>query len=451
MAFQTQNPFTNEKLKAYEIANQDEIENYILKSHQTFLKFKHKKPKSRAVKMNKLAELLRKNKAKYANQITLEMGKPISESKAEIEKCAWVCEFYAEKATSFLEDEVIKTDAKRSYVSKEPLGVILAIMPWNYPFWQVFRVIAPNLMLGNSILIKHAENVLGCGEMIQSLVEEAGFESHSVKHLIVEVEQIESIINHKLIKAVTLTGSTKAGSIVSSQAGKAIKKTVLELGGSNALVVFDDADLDKAAEICVKARFQNTGQSCIAGKRLLIQENVYDKFLNKIKTQIQNLNVGHPMEEKTDISVLARTDLAENLKSQLDKSIEMGANLLLGGQQDNTYFEPTLVKNVTQDMPIFIAETFGPLLAVTAFKDEEEAVKLINNTNYGLGVSLFTKDESKYQRLIPQIEDGAVFINSLVKSDPRLPFGGTKHSGYGRELGREGILEFANIKTIYIQ
>ncbi|RRO24482.1 NAD-dependent succinate-semialdehyde dehydrogenase [Flavobacteriaceae bacterium 14752] len=451
MVFQTQNPFTSEVLNTYEALNLSDIKDSIKKAHQTFLKFKHKKPKSRAEKMNKLAELLRKNKSKYAQQITLEMGKPIAEAKAEIEKCAWVCEFYAEKASSFLEDEVVKTDARRSYISKAPLGVILAIMPWNYPFWQVFRVIAPNLMLGNSILIKHAENVLGCGEMIQNLVEEAGFEAHSVKHLIVEVEQIESIINHKLIKAITLTGSTKAGSIVASQAGKAIKKTVLELGGSNALVVFEDADLDKAAEICVQARFQNTGQSCIAGKRLLVQENVYDKFLDKIKTKIQNLNVGHPMDEKTDISVLARTDLAKNLKSQLEKSIKMGAKIVLGGQQDKTYFEPTLVENVSQDMPIFKEETFGPLLAVTAFKDEDDAIQLINNSDYGLGVSLFTQDESIYQRLIPQIEDGAVFINSLVKSDPRLPFGGTKHSGYGRELGRVGILEFANIKTVYIQ
>lgn len=451
MAFQTQNPYTSKTISYYEVLARDEIENCILQAHQTFLKFKHKKPQTRADKMNKLAELLRKNKSKYANQITLEMGKPLTEAKAEVEKCAWVCEFYADNASSFLEDKIVKTDAKTSYISKEPLGVILAIMPWNYPFWQVFRVIAPNLMLGNSILIKHAENVLGCGEMIQSLVEEAGFEPYSVKHLIVEVDNIEDIISHDLIKAVTLTGSTKAGSIVASQAGKAIKKTVLELGGSNALVVFDDADLDKAAEICVKARFQNTGQSCIAGKRLLVHKNIYDEFLDKIKIQVQNLKLGKPTEEKTDISVLARKDLAENLKSQLDKSVEMGAKIVIGGHQDNTFFEPTIVKNVTQDMPIFNEETFGPLLAVTAFKDEEEAVKLINSSKYGLGVSLFTKDESKYQRLIPQIEDGAVFINSLVKSDPRLPFGGTKHSGYGRELGREGILEFANIKTVYIQ
>ncbi|QTY27398.1 NAD-dependent succinate-semialdehyde dehydrogenase [Flavobacterium sp. CS20] len=451
MAFQTQNPYTSETLNHFNPLNLSDIKNHITKAHQRFLKSKLKNPKHREEKMRGLAELLKQNKTKLAKQITLEMGKPIAEAVAEIEKCAWVCEFYAKNASSLLTTKTIKTDAKQSYVLKEPIGVILAIMPWNYPFWQVFRVIAPNLMLGNSVLIKHAPNVLGCGEMIQKLVEDAGFESHSVTHLIVEVDQIKKIINHNLIKGVTLTGSTKAGSIVASQAGKAIKKSVLELGGNNALVVFEDADLDKAAEICVKARFQNTGQSCIAGKRLLVHNTIYDKFLEKIKIHIQNLNIGNPLDETIDISVLARKDIAENLKSQLDKSVEMGAKIILGGQQDNTFFEPTLVENVSVDMPIFNEETFSPLLAVTSFKTEEEAIQLINHSNYGLGVSLFTKDNSKYKRLIPQIEDGAVFVNSLVKSDPRLPFGGTKHSGYGRELGHEGILEFANIKTVYIQ
>ncbi|MBS3739242.1 NAD-dependent succinate-semialdehyde dehydrogenase [Mesohalobacter halotolerans] len=451
MGLQTRNPYTHQDLKLYKTSGSTELEEKISAADKVFQKFKTFKPSSRVEKMQRLAKLLRDNSSKYAKQISLEMGKPFSQAKGEIEKCAWVCAFYADNAPQFLESKIVKTDDKSSYINYEPLGVILAIMPWNYPFWQVFRVIAPNLMLGNSILIKHAPNTLGCGEMIQGLVEDAGFKPHSVGHIIVKVEQIESIINHKLIKAVTLTGSTKAGSIVASQAGKAIKKSVLELGGSNALVVFEDADLEKTAEICVKARFQNTGQSCIAGKRLLVHNSVYDEFMEKIKAEIQQLNIGNPFDNNSDISVMAREDLAEALKSQLDKSVKMGATISHGGQQDKTYFEPTLVENVTPDMPIFKEETFGPVLAVTAFKDEEEAVKLINTSKYGLGVSLFTENKSKYQRLISQIEDGAVFVNSLVKSDPRLPFGGTKHSGYGRELGREGILEFANIKTVYIQ
>lgn len=451
MLFQTQNPYNFKVLKDYRALDENEVEKHIVLAHKTYQKFKGKKPHTRVEKMKRLAHLLRQDKSKYAEQITIEMGKPLSEAKAEIEKCAWVCDFYAENAQSFLDTKQVKTDANSSYISYEPLGVLLAIMPWNYPFWQVFRVIAPNLMLGNSILVKHAPNVLGCGEMIQNLVEKAGFAPHSVSHLIVSVDNIEAIINHDLVRGVTLTGSTKAGSIVAGQAGKAIKKSVLELGGSNALVVFDDADLDKVADICVKARFQNTGQSCIAGKRLLIQDNIYDEFLQKIKTSVQRLKIGNPLQDSTEISVLAREDLAENLKTQLHKSVEMGAKVLLGGQQDKTFFEPTLVEHVTSDMPIFKEETFGPLLAVTKFKTNEEAVKLINESSYGLGVSLFTNNKSKYNHLIPQIEDGAVFVNSLVKSDPRLPFGGTKHSGYGRELGQQGILEFANIKTIYIQ
>ena len=450
MGIQTRNPYTDKDLKLYETLSQEVLDQKIVDADKVFQKFKTVKPATRVEKMQNLAKLLKKNKAKYAKQMSLEMGKPLSQAEGEIEKCAWVCEFYAENAPEFLEPDVIKTDAKSSYISKEPLGVILAIMPWNYPFWQVFRVIAPNLMLGNSILIKHAPNTLGCGDMIQELVEEAGFKSHSVSHIIVEVDMVESIIQHDLVKGVTLTGSTKAGSIVAGQAGKAIKKTVLELGGSNALVVFEDTDIDETAKTCVKARFQNTGQSCIAGKRLLVHESVYDEFIEKIKTEIKQLKTGDPFDKDTDISVMAREDLAENLKSQLDKSVELGAKISLGGQHNKTFFEPTLVENVSQDMPIFKEETFGPLMAVIKFNTDDEAISLINDSAYGLGVSLFTTNQDRIKNMIPQLEDGAVFVNSLVKSDPRLPFGGTKHSGYGRELAKDGILEFANIKTIYI-
>lgn len=451
MTVQTQNPYTGQELKQYQSLDMEGIDERISEAHNVFLNFKKFKPSSRIDKMNRLAFLLNKNKTKYAKQISLEMGKPYSQALKEIEKCALVCEFYAANASKFLEPDIIKTDAQSSYILKEPIGVILAIMPWNYPFWQVFRVIVPNLMLGNSILIKHSPNTLGCGEMIQDLVNEAGFKPHTVSNIIVEVEKVESIIQHKLIKGVTLTGSTRAGGIVASQAGKAIKKTVLELGGSNALVVFEDSDLEETAKICVKARFQNNGQSCIAGKRLLVHDLVYDEFINCIKAEINKLKIGNPFDEDTDISVMARKDLVTELKLQLDKSIELGAKTTLGGKIDNTFFEPTLVENVSEEMPIFKEETFGPLLAVMKFKSDDEALRLINNSSYGLGVSLFTKDNKRYENLIPQIEDAAVFINSLVKSDPRLPFGGTKNSGYGRELAEQGVLEFSNIKTVYIK
>jgi len=450
MGIKTRNPFTHQDLKLYETLSQSELNQTIIAADHVFRKFRTFKPSTRVDKMQRLAELLKDNKAKYAKQISLEMGKPFLQAVGEIEKCAKVCEYYVENGPKFLEPDIVKTDAKSSYVSKEPLGVILAVMPWNYPFWQVFRVIAPNLMLGNTVLIKHAPNTLGCGEMIQDMVENAGFKPHTVSHIIIEVDKVESIIQHDLIKGVTLTGSTKAGSIVASQAGKAIKKTVLELGGSNALVVFDDANLEETAQICIDARFKNTGQSCVAGKRLLIHELVYDEFIEKLKTKIKALKTGDPFDNDVEISVMAREDLAVELKSQLDKSVELGAEVNLGGHQDKTFFEPTLVENVTKDMPIFKEETFGPLLATMKFKTDEDAINLVNDSPYGLGVSLFTTNQGRIEKMIPQLDDGAVFVNSLVKSNPKLPFGGTKQSGYGRELAENGILEFANIKTIYI-
>lgn len=450
MKMKTQNPYTESELKTYQCLNSHQIDNHISKVHESFLKIKNNKPSSRIQKMNNMADLLTKNTMVYANQITKEMGKPISQAIKEIEKCAWVCNYYANNALHFLEPKMLRTDASLSYVLKEPLGTILAIMPWNYPFWQVFRVIVPNLMLGNCIVIKHSPNTLGCGEMIEDLVKSAGFEPYSVSHIIVETEDVKFMIKHKNIKGVTLTGSTKAGRAVASLAGSAIKKSVLELGGSNALVVFEDCNLKETAKICVNARFQNNGQSCIAGKRLLVHKLVYKEFIEIIKAEIKQLKIGNPQDMQTDISVMAREDLAEVLKSQLDKSIKLGAEITLGGRVCKTFFEPTLVENVTENMPIFKEETFGPLLAVMTFGSDEEALKLINNSSYGLGVSLFTKNSKRYKNLIPQIEDAAVFVNSLVKSDPRLPFGGTKLSGYGRELAKDGILEFCNVKTVYI-
>jgi succinate-semialdehyde dehydrogenase/glutarate-semialdehyde dehydrogenase len=451
MVFTTKNPFTNEHLNSYKSLTDAAVEEIIEKAHHTFQKFRHLGAKTRKEKMLNMKRILLEKKHEYASMITNEMGKPISQSIAEIEKCALVCEHYAVSAEGYLQDRAITTDSKSATVTYEPLGVILAIMPWNYPFWQVFRVLAPNIMLGNSVILKHAENTLGCGELIQDIVEQAGFKPYTFSHIIIEENQTEKIIAHKLIKGVTFTGSTKGGSAVASLAGKYIKKSVLELGGSNALVVFDDADLEKTADICVKARFQNTGQSCIAGKRLVIQEHIYKRFLNLIIKKVKQLNVSNPTDKETDVSVMAREDLAENLKNQLDDSLKRGAKLILGGKQQGTFFEPTLVESDKPDLPVLAEETFGPLMAITTFKNKDEALNIINASNYGLGTSIFTTNMERFDQMLPHIDDGAVFLNAMVKSDPLLPFGGTKQSGYGRELGKEGILEFANIKTVSIE
>lgn len=449
MAFTTRNPYNSKLLNTYETQSDLDVETIIAKAHQTFIKFKNKKPDSRASKMQNVADILIKNKLKYAQQITLEMGKPISQSLAEVEKCAWVCKYYAQHSAALLKTKLIETESE-SYISYEPLGVILSIMPWNYPFWQVFRVIAPNIMLGNSVVIKHSPNTLGCGEMISEIISEAGFADFTYNHIIIEEQQTEAIIANPFVKGVTLTGSTKAGSSVAAMAGKHIKKSVLELGGNNALVVFDDADINHAVDTCIKARFQNNGQSCIAGKRLLVHHKIYQQFIDMLLANIEKLRIGNPQSNDTYISVLAREDLAHNLKNQLETSLDSGARLLFGGNQKGTYFQPTVIESNSLDLPVFKEETFGPLLAIHSFQSDEEAIQMINESEYGLGASIFTKNRERFNNMSWQIEDGAVVMNDMVKSHPLLPFGGTKRSGYGRELGKEGILEFANIKTIVI-
>jgi succinate-semialdehyde dehydrogenase/glutarate-semialdehyde dehydrogenase len=401
--------------------------------------------------MRSVAKGLREQKDKYAKTMTLEMGKPIAQAKAEIDKCAWLCEYYADTAEQHLTSKIIKTDAAKSYVNYEPIGVVLAVMPWNYPFWQVFRFIVPALMAGNVGVLKHASNVMGCAEHIEAVFINAGFPKHCFQNLPISSSKVEAIIRHKHIKAVTLTGSKPAGSMVASVAGEEIKKSVLELGGSNALVVFKDAEIDNTVATCVQARFQNTGQSCIAGKRLLLHKSIEEEFLDKLKKEVIALKSGNPLEQDTYIGTMAREDLAEELEEQLKASVKEGAKILIGGKRTNAYFEPTIVTNVTPEMSIFKEETFGPVLSVTTFNTDEEAVDLVNQSDFGLGVSIFTENDSKIEKLIPLFEDGAVFVNELVKSDPRLPFGGTKISGYGRELSEDGIKEFVNKKTVYIK
>lgn len=445
------NPYTEEKIFEFNELNDNELESKIQLSHKAFLEWRKTSFNYRSNLMLAAAKELRKNVNEYARAITQEMGKPISQSKSEVEKCAWVCEYYAENAANQLQDEIIETDAENSYVRYEPLGVILAVMPWNYPFWQVFRFAAPNLMAGNVGILKHASNVMKSAELLEQVFIRAGFPKGCFQNLIIGSGLVEKVIQNPLVKAATLTGSKPAGASVASLAGKEIKKTVLELGGSNALIVFNDAKLDETIETCVQARFQNTGQSCIAGKRLLVQESVLDTFTEKLIEKVKGLKSGDPMHKETYIGPMARKDLAEDLEKQVEKSIEMGAKVILGGQRKKAYFEPTILGNVTEAMPVFNEETFGPVIGITPFKTDEEAVELSNNSEFGLGVSIFTSDKKRVEKLVPLFDEGAVFVNELVKSDPRLPFGGIKISGYGRELSSDGIKEFVNKKTVFIK
>lgn len=445
------NPYTQEELYGIEQLSESEIEKAINRADKAYQSWRKTDFSQRQKLMLSLAETLESDKKELAKTLTQEMGKPISQAISEIEKCVWVCEYYAENAESQLADKIIETDAQKSYVSYEPIGVVLAVMPWNYPYWQVFRFLAPQLMAGNVGLLKHASNVMLSAKKIQELVEKAGFPKDVFINLPIKSDRVNQLIQHPKVKAVTLTGSEKAGKAVASEAAKHIKKSVLELGGSNALVVFKDADIDQTLKTCVQARFQNTGQSCIAGKRLLIHESLHEEFVDKLITKVKDLKSGDPNDENTFISVMAREDLAEELEKQMQKSIDQGAKIRIGGKRDHAYFEPTILDDVKPGMPVFEEETFGPLLAVTTFKDEKEAIDLVNQSNFGLGVSLFTSDIKAAEDMIANLEDGAVFINELVKSDPRIPFGGTKTSGYGRELSDDGIMEFINKKTVYIK
>lgn len=444
------NPYNGEEIAAYENHTTCEVENFIDNADKAFYHWRETPFAYRSKLMMAAAAELRMNAVAYAETIVAEVGKPIAQALAEVKKCAWVCEYYAENAEQHLASEYIETDADRSYIRYEPLGVILAVMPWNYPFWQVFRFAAPALMAGNVAVLKHASNVFGSALNIEKVFRRAGFPEHSFTTLLVGSNRVASIVENKKIKAATLTGSGPAGAAVAALAGQQIKKTVLELGGNNALIVLNDCDLDKTVDTCVQARFQNTGQSCIAGKRVLVQSEIADAFTEKLLEKVRVLKAGDPMDENTFIGAMAREDLAEELEDQLKASLAEGAQLLIGGKRNKTFFEPTILANVTPDMTVFNEETFGPLLSITTFETVTEAIELSNASKFGLGVSIFTQDIDAIEKLVYQFDEGAVFINELVKSDPRLPFGGIKESGYGRELGRFGIREFVNQKTVFV-
>jgi len=444
------NPYTGEEVQSFKTHTEKEISEILSKAGDRFYSWRETSFANRKKLMLAAASELKKNKEEYASKMTLEIGKPISQSLAEVEKCAWVCEYYAENAEKHLENDNIKTDAYKSYTSYEPLGVVLAIMPWNYPFWQVFRFAAPALMAGNIGVLKHASNVFGSALNIEKVFKEAGFPDNCFTTLLVGSDCVSSIIESPIIKAVTLTGSGPAGASVAAIAGENIKKTVLELGGSNALIVLKDCDIAATIATCVQARFQNTGQSCIAGKRLLVDTTIAKQFIEKLLLKVRELKSGDPQDKDTYIGTLAREDLAKDLEKQVNSSIKNGAKLEIGGKRQGAYFEPTVLSNVTPNMAVFNEETFGPVLSITEFKNIDEAIKLSNSSKFGLGVSIFSKDVDYVENIAYKFDEGSVFINELVKSDPRLPFGGIKQSGYGRELSIHGIREFVNRKTVYI-
>ncbi|GJM29762.1 MAG: succinate-semialdehyde dehydrogenase [Cyclobacteriaceae bacterium] len=445
------NPFNQEVIKTFDTLNQDQLEQKVYKSETAFSAWKKSGYSERSNLLRRVSKNLRTNQENLAKIITMEMGKPVTQSRAEVEKCAWVCEFYAENGQKFLEKERIDTDAKESWVEYQPLGPVLAIMPWNYPLWQVFRFAAPAVMAGNSCLLKHASNVSLCSLNIETIFNEAKAPKGLFQTLLIQSKQVEAVIKHQAIKAVTLTGSEPAGASVAAIAGKNIKKSVLELGGSNAFIVLADADLDIIMEDAVNGRFQNTGQSCIAAKRFILSEKIEKEFIDRFTDRVKSLKVGNPLNEATEVGPMARVDLAEELEGQVKASVKEGAHLLLGGNRDRAHFEPSILTRVEPGMPAFDQELFGPVAAFTTVSGPEEALQLTNNSRFGLGATVCTSDPEKARYFIEGVDDGAVFVNSMVKSDPRLPFGGTKYSGYGRELSSHGIKEFVNIKTVYMK
>ncbi|MDX5404555.1 MAG: NAD-dependent succinate-semialdehyde dehydrogenase [Bacteroidota bacterium] len=448
--FESINPATSARIGSY---NQEDESSFLYKlkvADDTFDKWRFTKVKRRVELMDSLASSLANNRRHFSVLMTSEMGKPISESEAEISKCIWLCEFYRDNLKSFLKSVKIKSDADSSYYQHVPIGVILGIMPWNFPAWQAFRMAVPAICAGNTVILKHASNVMGSAEMIEKVFREAGFETGVFQNLRISSQQVSTLIRDERVRGVSLTGSDKAGSSVASQAGKELKKSLLELGGSNAFIVFEDADMDLALEKTVKGRFQNTGQSCIANKRLFVQKGIFEKFLDAYVRRVRDLKVGDPIMQDTQIGPMARLDLAETLERQLKESVELGAKVILGGKRDGCFFDPTIITDVEPNMPVMKEEVFGPVIPIVPFDDWEDALRLSNDNEFGLGVSLFTANTSKAKKWAERFDEGAVFVNELVKSDPRLPFGGVKRSGYGRELSSLGLFEFTNVQTVYV-
>lgn len=453
MVFNSINPATEEVEATFEEHTPKQVEQALADASKAYESWRKTSFADRSRHMQEAANVLRANKARFAGLMTAEMGKPIRQSEAEVEKCAWGCEFYAEHAASFLGDQDTPSTATQSYVAFDPLGPVLAVMPWNFPFWQVFRFAAPALMAGNTGVLKHAANVPRCALAIEEVFSEAGFPSGVFRSLLVSSGRVAAIIEDDRIRAVTLTGSDIAGAKVAEASGRVLKKNVLELGGSDPFIVLADADIEAAATTAVNARYQNAGQSCIAAKRFIVVSEIAEEFTTRFVEAAQRLRVADPAEPETEVGPLARDDLREGLEEQVKRSLASGAELTYGGhrlERKGYFYAPTVVSNVSAEMPVFAEETFGPVAALVRAPNAETAVALANRSQYGLGASLWTRDLDAGRRLAREIESGSVFINGMVASDPRLPFGGVKRSGYGRELGEFGIREFVNIKTVWI-
>ena len=453
MVMRSINPTTEEIVESFQEFSPSQVDEALQQAFDAQAHWRETSFGERSARLQAAARVLRGQKAGWAELLTSEMGKPIVEAEAEIEKCAWNCDFYAEHASRFLADEPVETNASESYVAFQPLGVVLAIMPWNFPFWQVIRFAAPALMAGNGAVLKHASNVPRCALALEDVFSQAGLPKGLFRTVLVPGSETTSLIADPRIAAVTLTGSSVVGEQVASAAGKVLKKQVLELGGSDPFIVLGDADLEAAARTAVRARNQNNGQSCIAAKRFIVEEPVADQFTEKFAAAVKALHVGDPMQRETNIGPLARGDLRDSLADQVERSVARGAHAVVGGNALNGtgyFYAPTVLDGVKGDMPAFREETFGPVAAVVRARDVNEAVRLANDTEYGLGANLFTGDTQRAKDLARRIQSGSVFINGMVASDPRLPFGGIKRSGYGRELGVFGIREFTNIQTVVV-
>ncbi|MEN8209315.1 MAG: NAD-dependent succinate-semialdehyde dehydrogenase [Candidatus Fermentibacteria bacterium] len=454
---QSINPFTGKVIRSWNGNTQEEIENTIDKADRSFRLWRDTGMEIRAGKLRSMAALLESGKHQLAVEMASEMGKPVTQGKSEFEKCAWVCRYYAQYGSGLITPEVRKTDADNSYVCYQPLGVIFAVMPWNFPFWQFFRFAAPAVMAGNTFILKHSPNVTGCALSIPELFREAGFPDGLAGILLTPPEEVPElsrrVIADDRIKAITFTGSDGAGAAVASEAGSSVKKCILELGGSDPAIILDDADLEHAATETAFSRLINAGQNCIASKRFIVLESVYNQFLGLLTAQMNKIRMGDPMDMKVDLGPLARYDLRENIHRQVTESVDMGAELVTGGsipEHPGAFYPPTVLKGCRRSMPVFDEETFGPGAAVCSVKTEGEAVRLANDTSYGLGASIYTRNTRRGEKIALDLDAGACFVNTFVRSDPRLPFGGIKLSGFGRELSRSGMLEFTNCKTVYI-
>ena len=455
MVLKSINPANGQEIASYKEMTLEEVGAIIANVDSAYHEWRNTSFDHRATLLRRASELLQNRKEDLGRLMTLEMGKPYTQALAEVTKCATVCEYYADNAERILADQIIETDASKSYVAYRPIGIVFAVMPWNFPFWQVLRFAAPALMAGNVGILKHASNVQGCAKEIEKIFHDAGFPKNVFRILVISSKYVKDVINNPLVKAVTLTGSTPAGKAVASQAGNVLKKTVLELGGSDPYIILEDADLDQAITACMIGRFLNTGQSCIAAKRFIVVESILDEFRGKILQAMKNQKWGDPFDEDVNIGPMVNIWSRNEVHKQVIASIEKGAELLVGGEVpdvEGAFYPATLLDNVKPGMPAFDDEIFGPVASIIPVKDEAEAIRLANQTPFGLGSAVFTRDVEKGERIAAnEIEAGCCFVNDFVRSDPRLPFGGIKESGYGRELSEMGIREFTNMKTVYIR